>query len=256
MEFQEGSFSHGNPSPSFKRNLDKCSQCQWRVSSGSLWLCLAWPGLEKMLRFSSLQPGLQPTVAGGRAHQAVAARARVIDSEFPPGTRGATLALARGPHPQLSHCVVVNKGQICRHSAGRKMWVQVEMIITSLEWETLCCPPTQSVQPALPLTISKESVVEAVYNGLAVTMGEGLKGGPGLLMGGGEGGGESCTSSWSERGLGRNAGGLTRDSGLGIEYYTLSMFPVTLSRSSHSLLTLMECAPRAEVTRNLGITVP
>ena len=68
------------------------------------------------------------------------------------------------------------------------MWVDtIQMIITSLEWETLCCPPTQSVQPALPLTISKESVVEAVYNGLAVTMGEGLKGGPGLLVGGGRG---------------------------------------------------------------------
>ena len=112
-------------------------------------------------------------------------------------------------------------------------------------------PPSQSVQPALPLTISKESVVEAVYNGLAVTMGRGLKGGPGLLMGGGRGELHFLlvrAGSWKEC--------WRADSGLGIEYYTLSMFPVTLSRSSHSLLTLMECAPRAEVTRNLGITVP
>ena len=72
-------------------------------------------------------------------------------------------------------------------------------------------------------------------------MGEaGLKGGPGLLMEGGRGS-QSCTSSWSAQGLGRNA-----DSGLGIEH-NISHDIVT----HVTLVTLME-----EVTRNLGITVP
>ena len=57
-------------------------------------------------------------------------------------------------------------------------------------------------------------------------MGRGLKGGPGLLMGGGRGELHFLlvrAGSWKEC--------WRADSGLGIEYYTLSMFPVTLSRS-------------------------
>ena len=130
--------------------------------------------------------------------------------EFWPSANQKTVFRAR-PWPWSglpTHIVVVfvNKRQTCSNANERTQICGSQHVVHCVKIANLKngkpCPHTPHPASSLALTISKESVAESVYNG----QGSHQRGGTeGLLMEGGGRGDPALTSSWSKKGLGRNA---------------------------------------------------